>query len=154
MGYVGLDAATRRDSHSNIGNGTTMKLKHFLSLKAVISLLFGAILVTVPVALMSVFGAVLDPAGSVTARLLGAMLGAVGLICWDGRDRVSDQVKGITLALFLGDSIGFAVLLVAQLTGMFSALGWANVAVWLLLALGLGYFRFVQPDERRTTQVS
>ena len=124
-----------------------MKLKHFLSVKAVISLLSGAILVAVPVAFMSVFGVVLDPAGSVMARLLGAMVVAVGLICWAERSKEPNQLKGITFSLFVGDSIGFVILLMAQLTGMFNALGWANAALWLLLAIGLGYFRFVQSDE-------
>ena len=124
-----------------------MKLSHFLSVKAIISLLFGVILVAVPVEFMSVFGVVLDPAGSVMARLLGAMLVAVGLICWAERSKEPNQLKGITFSLFVGDSIGFVILLMAQLTGMFNALGWANVAFWLLLAIGLGYFRFVQSDD-------
>ena len=124
-----------------------MKLSHFLSVKAIISLLFGVILIAVPVAFMSVFGVVLDPAGSVMARLLGAMLVAVGLICWFEKNREPNQLKGITSALFVGDSIGFIVLLMAQLAGMFNGLGWANAALWLLLALGLGYFRFVQSDD-------
>ena len=113
-----------------------MKLKHFLSAKAIISLLFGVILVAVPVEFMSVFGVVLDPVGSVMARLLGAMLVAVGLICWAERNKEPNQLKGITFSLFVGDSIGFVILLMAQLTGMFNALGWANVALWLLLASG------------------
>ena len=124
-----------------------MKLSHFLSVKAIISLLFGVILVAVPVAFMSVFGVVLDPAGSVMARLLGAMLVAVGLICWAERSKEPNQLKGITFSLFVGDSIGLVILLMAQLAGMFNALGWVNVALWLLLVLGLGYFRFVQTDE-------
>ena len=96
---------------------------------------------------MSLSETVLDPVGSVMTRLLGAMLLAVGLICWGERNRAPAQLQSITLALFLGDSIGFAVLLIAQLTGMFGPLGWANVALWLLLAIGLGYFRFVQSDR-------
>ena len=77
-----------------------MKLSNFLSAKAVISVLFGVILIAVPVEFMSVFGAVLDPAGSVMTRLLGAMLVAIGLICWAERSKESNQLKGITFWLF------------------------------------------------------
>ena len=119
-----------------------MKLSTFLSVKAVISLLFGIASVLAPTALMSLFGATLDPAGELATRLLGAMLIGIGLICWFEKDAKAESLKGITLALFIGDAIGFIVVLMAQLSGVMNTLGWTMVALWLLLALGSGYFRY------------
>jgi len=124
-----------------------MKLSHFLSAKAIISLLFGIALVLEPATLMSLFGATLDPAGIMISRLLGAMLIAIGLICWFEKDTEAGRLKGIMLALFIGDTIGFIVVLLAQLTGVFNTLGWVTVALWFLLALGFAYFRFLKSGD-------
>ena len=75
-------------------------------------------------------------------RLFGAMLVGIGLICWFEKGAEAERLKGVTLALFVGDAIGFVVALTAQLSGVMNAVGWATVALWLLLALGFGYFRF------------
>ena len=52
----------------------------------------------------------------------------------------------ITQPLFTGDPIGFIVALIGQLGGVMNGLGWITVAIWLFLALGLGYFRFLSSD--------
>ena len=121
-----------------------MKLSNFLVVKAIISLAFGIGLVLVPAAVMSLYGITLDPAGILMARFVGACLIGIGLICWFDRSADHDALQGITLALFVGDTVGFIVALLGQLSGLMNALGWAIVAIWLLLALGLGYFRFLK----------
>ncbi len=121
-----------------------MKLGNFLVVKAIISLAFGIAFVLVPAAVMSLYGVTLDPAGILMARFFGACLIGIGLICWFDRSADRDALQGITLALFVGDTVGFIVALLGQLSGLMNALGWAIVAIWLLLALGLGYFRFLK----------
>jgi hypothetical protein len=122
-----------------------MKLTNFLVVKAIISLAFGIALVLVPAAFMSIYGLTLGPNGVLMGRFLGATLIGIGLICWQGRSVADDALQGITLSLFVGDTVGFVVALVAQLSGLMSALGWIVVAIWFFLALGLGYFRFLKP---------
>jgi hypothetical protein len=122
-----------------------MKLSSFLVVKAVISLVFGIIFALMPAVAMSLYGATLDPAGVMMTRFLGACLIGIGLICWLDRDADPKALQGITLALCIGDTVGFLVALVSQLSGLVNALGWVNVIIWLLLALGLGYFRFLKP---------
>jgi hypothetical protein len=78
------------------------------------------------------------------ARYLGAGLIGIGLVCWFGKNVANDGRRGITLALFIGDTIGFVVALMMQLSGTVNALGWVNVLIWLLLALGNGYCRFMR----------
>jgi hypothetical protein len=123
-----------------------MKLGTFLVVKAVISLVFGIVFALVPAVAMSLYGMTLDPAGVMMARFVGACLIGIGLICWLDREADPKALQGITLALCIGDTVGFLVALVSQLSGLANALGWLNVIIWLLLALGLGYFRFLKPS--------
>ena len=123
-----------------------MKLSNFLVVKAVISLAFGIAFALVPAAVMSLYGITLDLGGAFMARFLGACLIGIGLICWLDRNADPQVLQGITLALCIGDTVGFIVALLGQLSGLANALGWVNVVIWLLLALGLGYFRFLKPS--------
>jgi hypothetical protein len=43
--------------------------------------------------------------------------------------------------------VGFVVILIGQLAGIPNTLGWSNVAIYLLLALGFGYVQFMQPRD-------
>ena len=122
-----------------------MKLDNFLGVKAAISLAFGVTFALIPAAAMSLYGATLDPVGVFIARYFGACLIGIGLICWLSRNADHQALQNITLALFIGDTAGFIVALLGQLSGLVNALGWVNVVIWLLLALGLGYFRFLKP---------
>ena len=122
-----------------------MKLSLFLIIKAVIATVFGIGFVLIPAQLASLFGFTLDAGGVFTARLLGAMLIGIGLICWLCRASDAGALRSITLSLCVADTLGFIVTLLAQLGGLTNALGWVNVVIWLLLALGLAYFRFLKP---------
>ncbi len=123
-----------------------MKLSNLLVVKAVISLVFGIALALLPTAAMSLYGATLDASGALMARLVGACLIGIGLVCWLNRTSDAKVLQGIMLALCIGDAVGFVVSLLGQLAGVANALGWVNVVLWLLLALGLGYFRFLKPS--------
>ena len=56
----------------------------------------------------------------------------------------SQARKAIVLALSIGYGIGFIVALIGQLGGVVNTLGWLTVAIYLLLALGFGYFQFTK----------
>jgi hypothetical protein len=49
---------------------------------------------------------------------------------------------GITLSLFLSSLVGFVLSIQATLSGQMNVVGWLPTAVYLLLFLGFGYFRF------------
>ena len=122
-----------------------MKLTQFLTLKAILSTVSGMAFVLVPIPLLSIYGVALDSSGAFMAQVLGTSLIGIGLICWFSRNVNSQPLAGILLALFLTDGIGTVVLLMEQLSGRVNGLGWASVLIYLLLTLGLGYFRFRQP---------
>ena len=123
-----------------------MKLSSFLVVKAIISLAFGIGFAVIPAAVWSIFGVTLDPVGILMTRFFAACLIGIGLICWFTRNSDTNTLKGITLSLCICDTIGFVVALCGQLSGIMNTLGWIIVAIWLLLALGLAYFRFLKPS--------
>ena len=123
-----------------------MKVTTFLIIKAIVSLAFGIAFVLLQVILMGIYGTTLDPAGALMAQFAGAGLIGIGLICWLGRSAGNNAQRAITLSLFICDTVGFIVALVGQLSGLMNQLGWMVVALWLLLALGNGYCRFLKQE--------
>jgi hypothetical protein len=124
-----------------------MRLYPFLVIKAGISVVFGLSFLLIPVETISLYGVSLDPNGAYVARYFGALLLGIGFICWFARLCTGYlEIQGILLSLFIADTLGFLIALFAQLSGAFNTLGWVNVAIWLLLAVGLGYFRFINQD--------
>ncbi len=121
-----------------------MKLSLFLSIKAVISIVCGLALLLIPGAFMGVAGVTLDPVGTVMARLVGALLTGAAIMCWTARNAdLSVGREAFVLGLFVADTLGFVVMLLAQIAGLMTAFGWIFVLLWLFLAAGLGYFRFM-----------
>jgi len=84
------------------------------------------------------------------AQLFGAALLAFAVLTWTAREAPdSDARRAILLAMFVGDCIGCVVALIGQFRGVMNALGWSTVVIYLLLAIGFGYFCFAQPKATR-----
>jgi len=75
-------------------------------------------------------------------RYFGVTMLGIGLLCSFYRGKDFRVLSDLLLVLFITDTLGFIVALSAQLTGLLNFLGWLVVLIWLLLAVGLGYFRF------------
>jgi hypothetical protein len=131
-----------------MAKGYLMSRSTFLTLKAIISLVFSIGLILLPLPLMSIFGVPLTGSGVFIARLFGVDMLGIGFVCWFIRKATDKLVSDIILGLFVADAIGSIVILAGQLSGMMNVLGWINVAVWLFLTLGLGYFYFVKPTAQ------
>ncbi len=83
------------------------------------------------------------------AQLFGVSLVGFAFLTWLAKNATdSDARKAIVLALFVSDSVGFIVALIGQLEGVVNSLGWSTVAIYLLLALGFGYFQFARPASQ------
>ena len=122
-----------------------MKLSTFLMVKAIICIVFGIGFAVIPTTVGSIYAITPDPDGLIMTRFFGAAFLGIGLILWLCRDADWNTLKGVTLSLCIADTLGFIVALLGQLSGNVNAVGWLNVALWLLFALGLGYFRFLKP---------
>ena len=124
-----------------------MKLKNLMVIKAVIVFVFGIAFVVMPTRSMSNYGVMLSQGGAVMTQLFGAAFILLGIVLWSARNAPRSDVglRGIVLAVFVGDLMGFIITLIAQLNRVMNSLGWTSVAIYLLLAIGFGYFQFVKP---------
>ena len=123
-----------------------MTLGNLFVVNAVISLVFGVAAVLAPALLMSSFGATLSPAGILVARLLGATFLGIGVLTWFARNAADSEARqAIVLGLFVENAIGFVVALLGQFALPGNPFSWLIVALYLLFALGYGYFQFLKP---------
>ena len=124
-----------------------MKLKNLMVIKTVIVFVFGIAFVVIPTRSMSNYGVMLSQGGAVMTQLFGAAFILLGIVLWSARNAPRSDVtlRGIVLAVFVGDLMGFIITLIAQLNRVMNSLGWTSVAIYLLLAIGFGYFQFVKP---------
>lgn len=122
-----------------------MKLKSLFIFNAIATIIFGVGSVLAPQAVVSLFGATLNPAGALMMQYGGAWLIGIGLLAWFVRNAPDSEARrAIVLAFLICYSIAFIVALLAQLAAVLNALGWGTVALNLLLALGYGYFQFAK----------
>lgn len=123
-----------------------MKLSTLMSINAVLAFVFGLAFVLVPTQTLSLYGPSPDATLKYVAQLLGAAFIGFGVLTWAARSMgESEARKAIVLSLFISEAVGFVIALVGQLGGVVNTLGWSTVAIYLLLAVGWGYFRFVKP---------
>lgn len=123
-----------------------MRLNMLLVVSAAIAAVFGAVFVVVPGPVAAIYGITLDKAGMLAAQLFGGALIGFAVLNWFARD-VTDPTgrQAVVLSNLVGDTVGFVVILLGQLSGIVNTLGWATVALNLLLALGFAYFQFMGP---------
>ena len=123
-----------------------MKLRTLMVINAIAAAVFGVSFVLWPGQVLSQYGHSADAALEYVGQLVGAALIAFAVLTWSARS-APDSVarRAILLAMFIGDATAFIVALIAQLGGVENELGWSTVSIYLLLALGFGYFRFVKP---------
>jgi hypothetical protein len=124
----------------------TMNLRIWMVIKSIVCIVFGIGFVLIPAPLAALYGATLNAAGTVFAQFLGAAFIVLAVYLWFARNVTDAEAnRAVTLAVFVGDAVGFIVALLAQLSGVFNVLGWMIVALWLILALAFGYFLLVKP---------
>lgn len=126
-----------------------MKLSTLMVISTVVTAVFGIAFVLIPEQIFALYGAVEpNPSLTYTGQLFGVSLVTLAVLTWFARN-AEDSVarKAIVLALLIGDGIGFIVALIAQLGGVVNAVGWSTVAIYLVLAIGFGYFQFAKPSS-------
>jgi len=124
-----------------------MKLSTWLTIAAVVAVVFGLAFVLVTGPLLSFYGITLDKAGTLVAQLFGAALIGFAVLNWFARGVTDREARqAIVLGNLASDTVGFVMALIGQLAGVANALGWSTVAIYLLLALGFAYFQFMKPS--------
>jgi hypothetical protein len=118
-----------------------MNLKTLLIIKAIVCLCLGIPILLIPNFMYSIFGVSLADGGAFAAREYGAAMIGILLLAWFARNaEASDARWAIVLALFVYDALGFVVSLIAVISCVLNSLGWLIVVLYLVLALGFGYF--------------
>ncbi|OGN95227.1 MAG: hypothetical protein A2Z71_07805 [Chloroflexi bacterium RBG_13_50_21] len=120
-----------------------MKLNTLLMITAVVAFIFGLGFILAPVWTIGLYGNTLEGVGIFVARYFGAALLGYAFLAWLTRNTAS---KGVQAGFFAAMVLGFVVALYDAFAGTHNALIWLNVAIYLLLAIGFGYFAFMKKD--------
>jgi len=129
-----------------------MKLSTFISIHSILLFLFGLGFLLVPAWMLSIYDTSTNSTGLITARVFGIGNIQLSIIMWTSRNYVgSKTMKTLVLLLFLGNALAFMLALQAQISGVFNVLGWTNVALYLLFAIGYGYFLVLLKGDRDTS---
>ena len=128
-----------------------MKLKTLMIINSVVAIVFGVLFVIVPAQAYSCYNITADEQLIYMGRLFGSALIGFAMLTWIARNAAdSDARKAILYALFTADCIGFVVALIGQISNVVNVLGWSTVVIYLLLALGFGYFQFFKATPSQT----
>jgi len=123
-----------------------MKLSSFLTINAIVALVYGISFVLAPATVLSLYGVTQGPGEKLMGQYFGVALIGIGLLSWFARNVAdSEAQRAIILALLISDVIGVIVSVLGTVSGVMSAVGWSAVGIYVLLALGLAYFQFVKP---------
>lgn len=125
-----------------------MNLRTLFSINIPISIFFGGTCLFWPNWFLSLYGVDLTPPGVFMTQLAGAAYLGFAVLAFHARASESKDFRlALALALFIQDFIGTIISIYGQITGLFNILGWTTVLVYLFLAIGYGYFRFLKPEE-------
>lgn len=120
-----------------------MKRDLFMSIAAVVAILFGLAFLLMPVQTMTMYGVDLDISGQFIARYLGSAFLGIGIVNWLARNSEdSKALRAVLLGFFIVSLTGLIVGVFDATTGVGNSLVWSTVVIYLLLAAGFGYFSF------------
>lgn len=123
-----------------------MNYKNITTAGAVLAFIFALGFLFIPAQLTSLYNVNLNAGGIFIGQLFGAALLGFAVLNWYGRHFSDEQAKqGLANANIAIDAVGFIFALSAQMNGAagINGLGWSTVAIYLLLALGFAYVRFL-----------
>jgi hypothetical protein len=123
-----------------------MKLTLFMTLAAIVALLFGLAFLLVPAGLLSLYGVTLDSGGQWIARYLGSAFLAIAAMTWLGRAASGPGLRAILVGDFVLAITGLLVAIFDRLYGVGNMLVWSTLGIYLLLSLGFGYFVLLKPS--------
>ncbi|MDY0296911.1 MAG: hypothetical protein RB296_06295 [Acidobacteriota bacterium] len=118
-----------------------MKFKTLMTIKAIVCLGFGPILLFFPAWILELLGAAYCTGAALTAREYGAALIGNLLLAWLARnvDRGVAR-RAIIWNLFVYDFIALIATVALILNGALNPLAWGIVAVYLFFTAGFGCF--------------
>jgi hypothetical protein len=117
-----------------------LKLKRFLVIAAIVTLINGISYTLVPGALLPNYAIQPSPGVELGFRLFGAALLTFGLILWFLRDsREWTALRGLLIGASVGNIAGLIVSAWATVAGVMNGAGWLFVVTYGVLLLGYAY---------------
>jgi uncharacterized membrane protein len=120
-----------------------MKLRSFLTIAAVVGIVYAVGLLLVPEFMATTYGMGTSPSEILLARLFGGTLLVVGLIQWLSRDFTGATVRPVIVSSLVGEIVGLIVALLGTLGGTMNSFGWSAVVIYLVIGLGFAYYQFM-----------
>jgi hypothetical protein len=114
--------------------------KIFLTISAVIAVLFGLAFVLAPTAASSIYGVPPDPHTALISQFFGSALISIAVVNWCARDFSDwEAVRGILIANAIGDVIGGGVNLLGTFQGLLNGMAWTTTIIYAALLIGSLY---------------
>jgi hypothetical protein len=114
-----------------------MNAKLYLTIAAIVALLYGLGFVLIPGGLAALYGVAPEPDIKLTLRFFGATLLALGVVEWFAKDfRDWEAVRGVLIAGLVGNAVGCVVNLRGTFLGLMNGLAWSSTLVYVLLLVG------------------
>jgi hypothetical protein len=125
-----------------------VKLRHLFTVNLVFAIFFGISCSVFAGWMLQLYGLKPDNAAIWTLRLAAGSILGFATLMWFGRKTASQETRrAIALALLAQDAIGFIASTEIQLSGSVNALGWSNLILYGLLALGYAFFLYIKPGN-------
>ena len=131
-----------------------MRLSYWMAAKAVVEVIFGIGFVLMPKFMGGTFGMNFDASAALMAQLFGAAFIFGSIVLWLARNVDLDDVAGraIVVGVVVSNAIGFIVTLMASLSGVWNAMGWLPVALYLVFGLAFAYFLFFRAPALKSSR--
>jgi hypothetical protein len=127
-----------------------IKLRRFLGLAGIVSVLNALGYILVPSTLLPNYGVAAAPGAILGFRLLGAALLGFGLILWFLRlSHDWTAQRGLLIGASAGNIVGVIVSLWATLTGIMNGSGWLFVVTYAVFLIGYLYFLWEGMQKKR-----
>ena len=120
-----------------------MTLNTLFTICSVLSLVFGIAFVLVPGQVHSAYGVMPDGVDRFNGRLMGAAFVGFGVLTWMARGLADTQARRmVVVVMFVTTLLALGVTLLGQIQGVLGPAGWSSVVIYLLEAIGFGYYWF------------
>ncbi len=117
-----------------------MSAKTFLTINAIVSVVFGLAFLLAPTMAGLVYGVPPAPPTSLALQFFGSALIAIAVVQWLGKDfRDWEAVRGVLIAGAIGDAIGGGVNLLGTFQGLLNGMAWTSTIVYVLFLIGAVY---------------
>lgn len=123
-----------------------MNYKTLLVINSFVAFLFGVAFLFVPTLAIKQFDVDNYASTKMVAEFFGAAMLALALVLWFAKDVTEEGVlRGIGVALLVGDLAGLVVSVIGTAGGTLRANGWALMVLYALFGLGFAYLVFLRP---------